>query len=89
VRPYAGAMKRHVSARAIERTRWFSELFTALDEGERLLAKLIAERVSPADTERLRLRLIELREELSRLNRVGLAEDRVVGSAWPDQVRAP
>lgn len=82
-------MKRHVSPRAIDRARWFSELSTALDEGERLLAELIAERISPADTERLRLRLIELRQELLRLNRVSLAEGRIVSSAWPDRANAP
>jgi len=82
-------MKRHVSPRAIDRARWFSELSTALDEGERLLGELIAERVSPADTERLRLRLIELRQELLRLNRVGLTGGRVVGSIWPDRMSAP
>jgi len=82
-------MKRHVSPRAIDRARWFSELSTALDEGERLLAELIAEQVNPADSERLRLRLIELRQELMRLNRVGLTGDRVVGSIWPDRMSAP
>jgi len=78
-------MKRHASPRAIVRANWFSELTLALDEGERLLAELIAERVSEADTERLRLRLIELRTELYRINRVGLDEDRILGSCWPDQ----
>jgi len=82
-------MKRHVSPRAIDRARWFSELSIALDDGERLLGELIAERVSPADTERLRLRLIDLRQELLRINRVGLTGDRVVGSAWPDRLSAP
>jgi len=82
-------MKRHISPRAIDRTRWFSELTTALDEGERLLAELIAERVSPTDTERLRRRLIELRQELLRLNQVSLVEDRVIGSVWPDRASLP
>jgi hypothetical protein len=77
-------MNRHLTIRAIERARWFSELSTALDEGERLLAELIAEKISPADTERLRMRLIELRAELQRINRVNLTDDRIVGSTWPD-----
>jgi hypothetical protein len=81
----AMAMNRHLTTRAIERARWFSELSTALDDGERLLAVLITEKVSPADTERLRLRLIELRTEVQRLNRVDLANGRVVGSTWPDR----
>jgi hypothetical protein len=80
-------MNRHLTTRAIERARWFSELSAALDDGERLLGELIAEKVSPTDTERLRLRLIELRAEVERLNRVNLADGRIVGSAWPDQVK--
>jgi hypothetical protein len=76
-------MNRHLTTRAIERARWFSELSTALDDCERLLAELIIEKVSPADTERLRLHLIELRTELQRLNRVDLTDSRIVGSAWP------
>lgn len=78
-------MNRHLTTRAIERARWFSELSAALDEGERLLAELIAEKISPPDTERLRLRLIELRAELQRVNRVSLTDARIVGSAWPDR----
>jgi hypothetical protein len=78
-------MKRHLTARAMDRARWFAELSTALDDGERVLAQLIAEEVSPGDTERLRLRLIDLRAELLRLDRVSLTDDRIVGSAWPDQ----
>jgi hypothetical protein len=83
-------MNRHLTIRAIERARWFSDLSTALDEGERLLAELIVEKVSPPDTERLRLRLIELRAELERVNRVRLTDRRIVGSAWPgrDDARA-
>ena len=77
-------MTRHLTPRALNRVRWFEELSAALDEGERLLAELIAEKVSPAETERLRQRLIELRAELGRLNRISLTEERVVGSAWPD-----
>jgi hypothetical protein len=78
-------MNRHLTTRAIERALWFSELSTALDDGERLLEELIAEKVSPADTERLRLRLIELRTELQRLNRVNFADSRIIGSAWPNR----
>jgi hypothetical protein len=78
-------MNRHLTIRAIERARWFSELSAALDDGERLLAELIAEKVSPADTERLRLRLVELRSEVERLNRVDLTHGRIVGSTWPDR----
>jgi hypothetical protein len=78
-------MNRHLTTRAIERARWFAELSTALDDGERLLAELIAEKVSPTDAERLRLRLIELRAEVERLNRVDLTHGRIVGSAWPDR----
>lgn len=82
---WAIKMDRHLTTRAIERARWFSELSTALDDGERLLAELIAEKISPGDTERLRLRLIELRIELQRINRVSLTDGRIVGSTWPDR----
>jgi hypothetical protein len=78
-------MNRHLSSRAIGRVRWFAELSAALGDGERTLSKLIAEGISPADTERLRLHLIELRAEVVRLNRVSLIDSRIVGSAWPDQ----
>lgn len=73
-------MKRHLSSRAITQARWFAELSTALDDGERLLSQLIAEGVSPTDSERLRLRLIELRAEVVRLNRANLIGSRIVGS---------
>ena len=78
-------MNRHLTPRAIDRARWFDELSTALDEGERLLSQLIAEGVSPPDTARLHVRLIELRAELGRLNRVSLTDSRIVGSTWPDR----
>jgi len=77
-------MDRHVSSRAMVRARWFAELSTALDDGQLLLSQLIAEGFRTSDTERLRLRLIELRAELQRLNRVSLADNRIVGGAWPD-----
>lgn len=77
-------MNRHLTPRAVDRARWFTELSAALDDGERVLSQLIAEAVSSADTERLRLRLIELRAELGRLNRVSLDEGRIVGPRWPD-----
>ena len=82
-------MKRHLTPRAVNRSRWFGELSAAIDEGERVLAELIAARICPADTERLRLRLIELRAELVRLNRVSLTRKRVVGSSWPDEAGQP
>ncbi|MFL6738187.1 MAG: hypothetical protein ACJ8FJ_03240 [Sphingomicrobium sp.] len=82
-------MNRHLSSRAIGRARWFADLSTALDDGERILSQLIAEGVSPVDTERLRLRLIELRAEVARINRVSLIESRIVGSAWPDETIQP
>ena len=82
-------MNRHLTTRAIERARWYSELSIALDEGERLLAELIADKISPRDTARLRLRLIELRAEVQRLNRVSLVDNRIVGSAWPDRTQPP
>lgn len=82
-------MNRHLTSRTIARAHWFAELSTALDEGDRVLSQLIAEQVSSADTERLRLRLVELRAELRWLNRVSLTEGRIAGSAWPDRANAP
>jgi len=83
-------MNRHLTARAIVRATWFAELSTALDDGERVLAELMAEGFSPDETERLRLRLAALRIQLGRINRVGLSEERVVGPAWPaDAAVAP
>jgi len=82
-------MKRHLSARAIDRARWFSELSAALEQARLLLAQLAAEGASPAETEPLRVRLIALREELERVNRVSLEEDRVVGTAWPGRAESP
>jgi hypothetical protein len=76
-------MNRHLTARAIVRATWFAELSIALDDGERVLAELMAEGFSPDETERLRLRLAALRIQLGRINRVGLSEERVVGPAWP------
>jgi len=82
-------MNRHLTARAIVRATWFAELSTALDDGERVLAELMAEGFSPDETERLRLRLAALRSQLGRINRVGLTEERVVGPAWPADADAP
>lgn len=81
-------MNRHLNSRALVRARWLAELSAALDEGERVLSQLIGEGVNSADTERLRLRLIELRTELKLLNRVSLTEGRIVGTAWPERANA-
>ena len=78
-------MNRHLTARAVDRARWFAELSAALDKGQRVLAQLAAEGAEPVETERLWLRLIELRAELGRLNRVSLNEERIVGPKWPDE----
>ncbi len=76
-------MDRHLTARALDRARWFAELSAALDDGQRLLSQLAAEGSDPIETERLRLRLIELRGELNRINRVSITEGRIVGPGWP------
>jgi hypothetical protein len=83
-----GLMKRHVTPRAVNRARWFAELSAALDEGGRVLAELVAAGVSHAETEGLRLRLIELRSELGRLNKVDFDQDRIIGTGWPHQASA-
>ncbi len=76
-------MNRHLTARALDRARWFAELSAALDEGQRLLSRLAAEGSDPIETERLRLRLVELRGELDRINRVSVTKGRIVGPGWP------
>ena len=78
-------MKRHLTPRAVNRARWFADLSAALDDGERVLAELVAAGVSSAETERLRLWLIDLRAELGRLNKVDLDQDRIIGTGWPHQ----
>jgi hypothetical protein len=82
-------MKRHLSARAIDRARWFAELSAALDQAQRLLSQLAAEGASPSETEPLRMRLLIIRVELERLNRVSLTKGRIVGTAWSDQTPWP
>jgi hypothetical protein len=82
-------MNRHQSLRATIRAHWFAELSSALDEGERILGELIAEGFGPVETERLRLRLIELRAEIGRINRVGLTKSRVIGAKWPEGAAMP
>ena len=46
---------------------------------------MISSGVGSAETEGLRLRLIALRADLGRLNRISLTEERIVGPAWPDR----
>lgn len=81
-------MKRHLTPRAVNRARWFADLSAALDDGERVLAELVAAGVSPAETERLRIRLVELRAELGGLNKVDFDQDRIIGTGWPHQASA-
>ena len=81
-------MKQHLTPRAVNRARWFAELSAALDEGERVLAELVTAGVDSAETERLRLRLVDLRAELGRLDKVSLDQDRIIGTGWPDQASA-
>jgi hypothetical protein len=82
-------MNRHLTARAVDRARWFAELSAALDAGERVLVQLAAEGADPLETEELRLRLVELRAKLHRLDKVSLDGPRIVGSRWPDQTDSP
>jgi|PlaIllAssembly_1097288.scaffolds.fasta_scaffold779251_1 hypothetical protein len=81
-------MNRHLTAHAIVRSRWTAELATALEDAERVLAQLVVEGISSFDAEQLRLRLIALRPEVQRLNRVSLTEGRIVGPSWPVRINA-
>jgi len=82
-------MPRHLTPRAVNRVRWFDELSAAIDQGELVLAELVEARISPGETEALRQRLVLLRAELARLNRISLTEERVVGKIWPDGASDP
>ena len=77
-------MNRHFSKRALTRARWFSDLTDALDHAQNLLSRLAGEGAEPVEVERINRRLVDVRAELLRLNRVSLADNRIVGAAWPD-----
>jgi hypothetical protein len=77
-------MNRHFSTRAQARARWFSDLTDALDHAQNLLSQLAGEGAEPVEVERINRRLVDIRAELLRLNRVSLADNRIVGAAWPD-----
>lgn len=78
-------MTRYLTSRAANRIRWYDELSAVLEDGERVLGEMISSGVGSAETEGLRLRLIALRADLGRLNRISLTEERIVGPAWPDK----
>lgn len=78
-------MTRYLTSRSANRIRWYDELSAVLEDGERVLGEMISSGVGSAETEGLRLRLIALRADLGRLNRISLTEERIVGPAWPDK----
>lgn len=81
-------MQRRLTPRSLGRAQWFSDLLTALNEAERLLALLEATEGFPDETIRLRRRIQLLSSELELLDRVARGEDRVVSSSWPEPVQA-
>ena len=66
-------------------SRFLRFVAAVLEDGERVLGEMISSGVGSAETEGLRLRLIALRADLRRLNRISLTEERIVGPAWPDK----
>ncbi|WP_294121789.1 hypothetical protein [Sphingomonas sp.] len=68
-------MNPNIVPRAAGRARWLAELSAALDEAQMLLAQLVAEQVSQADADQLRLSIDELRAELKVLHRRGFAAE--------------
>jgi len=76
-------MNHHHSPRAIRRAQWFVELTSALTEAEKLLMLMEADGGHPDEAARLRQRVEAVRADLGILNRVVLAESRIVSSEWP------
>jgi len=81
-------MQRRITPRSLGRAQWFSDLLTALNEAERLLALLEASNGFPDETARLRQRIQILSAELELLDRVARSEGRVISSSWPEPAAA-
>ena len=81
-------MQRRITPRSLSRAQWFSDLLTALNEAERLLALLDASGGFPDETIRLRHRIQAVSSELELLDRVARGEGRIVGANWPEPTTA-
>jgi hypothetical protein len=77
-------MQRRITPRSLGRAQWFSDLFVALNEAERLLDLLDADGGFPDETNGLRRRIQLVSSELEQLDRVARGEGRVLGSCWPE-----
>ena len=77
-------MQRRITPRSLGRAQWFSDLFVALNEAERLLALLDSDGSFPDEAMRLRRRIQLVSSELEQLDRVARGEGRVIGSCWPE-----
>lgn len=66
-------MSPNFAPRAAGRARWLAELSSALDDAQGLLARLVAERIDPADADQVREQIEELRTQLRVLHRRGFA----------------
>jgi hypothetical protein len=69
-------MNHHFPPRAVSRARWLAELSAALEDAQKLLAELVAERIDPADAGHLRMRIEQLRDELQTMHRRGFAANQ-------------
>lgn len=77
-------MQKHLTPRALGRAQWFSDLFVALNEAERLLDLLEADGGFPEEAIRLKDRIQLASSELALLDRVARGEGRVIGGCWPE-----
>jgi hypothetical protein len=72
-----------ISILSMERARWFSEVYDALAEAERLLSEL-GDRANAVEKASLKLRLQLVRSELNSVKRVTPIEFKLgEDSAWP------
>ncbi len=81
-------MQRRITPHSLGRAQWFSDLFVALNEAERLLAMLEGCNGFPGETVRLRQRIQIVSSELELLDRVAHGEGRVISSSWPEPAAA-
>lgn len=76
-------MYQKFNAYSLERARWLSELSLALLEAQQLMSRLEEQCLASAETRSVGLKIQALHAELECMNRIVLAQDRIVGDVWP------
>jgi hypothetical protein len=76
-------MYQKFNAYSLERARWLSELSLALLAAQQLISKIEEQCLASAETRNVGMKIRALHAELECMNRIVLAEDRIVGDAWP------